>query len=80
MRDIRSSLNTTISCPKNFNRQGLLVRCTFGIFDRSRVVNEERSGFRGRAELTVRSRGPGTKVKCVSRGMSAYEAIRSARE
>jgi len=44
------------------------------------VVNEERSGFRGRAELTVRSRGPGTKVKCVSRGMSAYEAIRSAGE
>jgi len=80
MRDIRSSLNTTISCPKNFNRHGLLVRCTFGIFDRSRAVNEERRGFRGRTELTVRSRGPGTKTKCVLRVMSAYEAIRSARE
>lgn len=67
MRDIKSSRNTTISCPKNFIRQGLLARWTLGILDCRRAVNEESRCFRGRTELTVKSRGPGTKTKCVRR-------------
>ena len=60
----------TISCAKNLRRHGLLAMCALGILDRSRVVKEESRGLRGRSELTVRSRGPGTKMKCVRRVMS----------
>jgi hypothetical protein len=43
-------------------------------------VKEESRGLRGRTELTVRSRGPGTNTKCVRRVIRAYDAIRSANE
>ena len=43
-------------------------------------MKEESRGLRGRTELTVRSRGPGTKTKCVRRVIRAYDAIRSANE
>src|SRR6266404_6286459 len=70
MRDMTSSRKTTISCPKNLRRHGLLARCSLGIFDCKRPVNDESSGLRGRIELTDRSKGPGTKTKCVRRVMS----------
>ena len=65
-----SSRKMTISCPKNFRRHGLLARWTLGIFDRKRLVNDESRGFRGSRELTAKSKGPGTKTKCVRRVMS----------
>ena len=64
-----SSRKMTISCPKNLRRHGLLARWRFGILDRRRLVNDESRGFRGRMELTARSKGPGTKTKCVRRVM-----------
>ena len=69
MRDMMSSRKMTISCPKNLRRHGLLARWRLGIFDRKRLVNDESSGFRGSKELTARSKGPGTKTKCVRRVM-----------
>ena len=80
MRDITSSRKTTISCPKNLSRHGLLARWTLGILDCRRAVKEASSGLRGRTEFTVRSSGPGTKTKCVRRVIRVYDAIRSARE
>jgi hypothetical protein len=69
MRDMVSSRKMTTSCPKNLSRHGLLARWSLGIFDRKRLVNDESRGFRGSSELTARSKGPGTKTKCVRRVM-----------
>ena len=69
MRDMTSSRKMTISCPKNLSRHGLLARWSLGIFDRRRLVNDESRGFRGSRVLTARSKGPGTKTKCVRRVM-----------
>lgn len=58
-----SSRKITISCAKNFKRQGLVAKCTFGTFALSWEVKDESIGFRGRVTLLVRSSGPGTKTK-----------------
>lgn len=58
-----SSRKITISCAKNFKRQGLLAKCAFGTFALSWDVKDESIGLRGRVTLLVRSSGPGTKTK-----------------
>ena len=78
MRAIMSSRKITISCPKNFMRHGLLMHRARGTRARRRVVNVARSGRRGSRAFAARSRGPGTKIKCVVWVMRGYAAIRSA--
>jgi hypothetical protein len=60
---IVSSLNITISWLKNLIRHGLVPMWTLGILDFSRETREDNMGRRGRIELSVTSRGPGTKTK-----------------
>jgi len=67
---MESSLNITISWSKNLIRHGFVAKCTLGILALSRETNVESKGLRGRVELTVISRGPGTKIKCVARVIS----------
>ena len=75
-----SSRKITISCAKNFRRQGLLAKCTFGTFALSWDVKDDSIGFRGRVTLLVRSSGPGTKTKWVVRVIWGYEAMSWPRE
>jgi len=61
------SRNTTISCPKNFMRHGLVAKCTFGTLFLMRDTKNDNRGRRGRVAFLVISSGPGTNTKCVWR-------------
>lgn len=77
---MRSSRKTTISCSQNLIRQGFDPNCILGTLPFNLLVSDDKSGFRGKMELTVMSRGPGTSTKCVWRVMAGYDAMSSARE
>lgn len=77
---IISSRKITSSWSQNLILQGFDPRCTLGILAFNLVVRDDSSGLRGRIELTVMSRGPGTSTKCVCLVIRGYDDMRSARE
>lgn len=81
IRDIRSSLNTTISWLLYVIRQGFVANVTFGSLSLTAFVNAGGRGLRGRMrfETSYGSAGPGTNTKCISLAHFGYANNKSAK-